>query len=377
MLQEMIRIEFENFIQAGKYERTEKRRGYRNGSYTRMLNTRLGKIELEVYRDREGNFHPSFFEKYQRSEKALILAAVEMYFKGVSTRKITQLVHDIFGINISKSLVSEAALSLEEEIRQWQERPLEKEYPYLVVDARFEEIRDGNKVRSMAVYIIAGIDKDGYRDILSVNVGIQENRTLWGEEFKRLKKRGLRGVEFVVSDDHEGLVEAICSHFIGATWQRCQVHFLRDFGNKFNRKERAYWLSLLKTVYEAPDKEIALRRVRECVEMLSVAKKERIAEWLEENIEDTLNYYSLPASHRRRMRSTNMLERFNQEIKRRTRVIRIFPTVDSCKRLITALCIEQSEEWQTGRKYLTMCESPSEKEEQVYKAALVEKMEVG
>lgn len=376
MLQELIRMEFENFLQAKKYERTEKRQGYRNGRYMRKLNTRLGALELEVYRDREGNFEPSFFEKYQRSEKALLITAVEMYLKGVSTRKISYLVKEVLGIHISRSLISETVKRLDGEIQEWQQRPLEKQYPYLVVDARYEKVRQDNRVSNMAVFIIAGIDQEGYRDILSVNVGYQENKTLWGEEFQRLKERGLQGVEYVVSDSHEGLVQAITTHFIGATWQRCQVHFLRDFAHKFGKKERKYWLSLLKSVYEAPDKEIALKRARECVEGLIAAKKNRIAEWLEANIEETLNFYCLPENHRRRMRSTNMLERLNQELKRRTRVIRIFPNSQSCKRLIAALCIEQSEEWQTGVRYLTGAEELSGKGLQLERREFVENLEV-
>lgn len=352
-LQSILQAEFDQFIKAGHYERSKDRQGYRNGSYLRRLKTRVGTIELEVCRDREGLFQTDMFRRYQRSEQALVLSMAEMYLQGVSTGKVTNIVQELCGINISKSQVSALAGELDKRLNMWRERKVEKCYPYLVVDARYERIRGARGVSSKAVMIVVGISPEGHREILSVDIGDSENEADWGELFRKLKDRGLKGVEYVVSDDHKGLVNALQRHFQGAIWQRCQVHFIRNFINKMGFREARLYLPLLKDIFASTSREDAVARKVRLVEELEFVKP-NLAQWIDEEIELCFSVYSLPESHRRRMKSTNMLERFNQELKRRSRVVRIFPNEASCLRLLGTLCMEQSEEWETGRVYLTM-----------------------
>jgi transposase-like protein len=352
-LQELLQSEFDEFISAGPYERTESRSGYRNGSYTRKIKTRVGSIELEVLRDREGNFSTELFRRYQRNEQAFVLSMIEMYIQGVSTRKVKKITETLCGASLSKSLVSSLAKNLDENISVWRNRKLEKEYPYLVVDARYEDIREEGIVKSQAVMIIIGISKSGHREILSVELGNSENEYEWSQVFKSLKSRGLKGVEYVVSDNHKGLVKSLKREFQGTSWQRCQVHFIRNFMSKFSRRELKEYLIKLKDIFSSPNIKKARSRTRELVEELE-EKKPTVAEWLDSEIESCFTVYNLPTEHHKRMRTTNMIERFNQELLRRSRVIRIFPNKDSCLRLFSTMCIEQSEHWQTGYKYLDM-----------------------
>jgi transposase-like protein len=362
-LQSILRSEFESFIKAGHYERSRDRQGYRNGSYTRRLKTRVGCIELEICRDRDGLFQTELFRRYQRSEQALVLSMVEMYLQGVSTRKVNSIVQELCGFEISRSQVSSLAGKLDKKLTSWRERKINKEYPYLVVDARYERIRGVNGVISKAVMIVVGISPDGYREILSIDVSDSENESDWGRIFKRLKDRGLSGVTYVVSDDHEGLVKALGRYFQGSMWQRCQVHFIRNFISKMGRRDAKRYLPLLKDVLAATSREDAIIRKKRLVEELTESKP-NISQWIDEDIEFCLSVYNLPEFHRRRMRSTNMLERFNQELKRRSRVIRIFPNEASCLRLLGTLCMEQSEEWETGKMYLNMKTNLNEKPDQ-------------
>ena len=353
-LQQILESEFSDFIQAGRYERNEERIGYRNGSYTRHLKTRVGKIELHVCRDREGKFHSELFERYQRNEKAFVLSLVEMYLHGVSTRKVGKIVEMVTGTRISKSTISKLAQELDEQVQAWRNRPLEDVYPYLIVDARYEKVREAHRVKSKAVLIVIGIHKDsGKRSILAVEIGDGENEENWAAVFRKLRERGLKHVSYIVSDAHEGLKNGIVKSYHNATWQRCQVHFTRNFASKFSKRESGYWLRLLKDVFSAPDYEESKRRTEVLLDQLS-PRHPKIADWLEENIEESLNVYSLPVAHHRQMRSTNMIERLNEELRRRSRVIRIFPNEASCLRLIGSLCMEYSEEWENGRRYLDM-----------------------
>jgi transposase-like protein len=352
-MQSILNSEFDQFIQAGHYERNKDRRGYRNGSYTRSLKTRVGRIELEVCRDRDGIFQTELFSRYQRSEQALVVSMIEMYLNGVSTRKVSKIVEELCGHGISKSHVSEIAGDLDKKLNLWRNRELDKEYPYLVVDARYERIRTGGRVESKAIMIVIGISKEGYREILSIDLGDSENEVDWGHIFQKLKERGLKGVNYIVSDDHKGLVNAIERYFQGALWQRCQVHFIRNFITKLGRRVAKGYLPLLKDIFSANNKEDAVKRKNHLVDTLEKVKPS-IAQWIDEEIESCFSVYNLPLSHRRRMKSTNMIERLNQELKRRSRVIRIFPNEASCLRVLGTLCMEQSEEWETGRIYLNM-----------------------
>jgi len=354
-LQSILQAEFDNFIGAGPYERKKDRRGYRNGSYTRSLLTRVGRIDLQVCRDREGVFQSEMFHRYQRSEQALVISMIEMYLQGVSTRKVSHIVEDLCGVEISRSQVSRLTGELDKNLNHWRQRRLEKVYPYLVVDARYEKIRTSAGVVSKAVMIVVGIAECGHREILSVQIGDSENEVDWGMIFQDLKERGLCGVRYVVSDDHKGLVKALERHFQKVLWQRCQVHFIRNFMSKLGRKHCKDFLYKLQDIFAAPDLKEAYSRKNKLVEELASIKPE-ISNWIDEEIESCFSVYYLPKAHRRRMKSTNMLERLNQELKRRSRVIRIFPNEASCLRLMGTMCMEQSEEWETGRVYLTIKE---------------------
>jgi len=362
-VQSVLNAEFDAHINAAPYERSEDRQGYRNGSYRRSLKTRVGSIELEVCRDREGNFKTELFRRYQRSEQALVASMIEMYLQGVSTRKVKYIVEELCGGAISKSQVSELVKELDAQLTIWRERPLKKEYPYLVIDARYEKIRTRHGVVSKAVMIIIGISESGHRDILTLEIGDSESKVFWSEVFCKLKQRGLKGLYYVVSDDHSGLTGALDRHFQGVVWQRCQVHFLRNFRAKLGWGAFNEFKDLLKEVFSAPDLAEAQRRKDILVEKLE-PKYPETASWIDENIEFCLSVYSLPPAHRGRMKSTNMLERLNAELDRRSRVIGIFPDDAACIRIFGSLCQEWAEEWITGRKYLNM-----EIEEEALKAA--------
>lgn len=351
-LQRVLEEEITVFLNAETYERTDKRKGYRNGYKPRTLKTRVGRIELIVPKDREGRFQTELFEKYQRNEKALTLAIMEMYVQGVSTRKVKKITEELCGLDISRSQVSNLAKGLDEEIAVWRSRPLKKKYPYLVVDARYEDIRSGLHVTSQGVLLVVGISDDGHREHLGVWNADSENEQSWSQVFRELKERGLKGVEYVVSDDHSGLVKAAKRQFQGIVWQRCQTHFIRNVLSLVSKKDRKKIVVYLKEITGSNSLESARKRIRETVDTLE-ASHPKVAEFLDTYSEEILGVYALPESHRKRMRSTNMLERYNQEIKRRTRVVRIFPNEKSCIRLVSALAIETNEEWM-ARLYLNM-----------------------
>jgi len=352
VLQGVLEEELTAFLGAERHQRTDQRRGYRNGSKPRRLKTRVGTIDLMVPKDREGRFQPSLFERYQRNEKALVMALVEMYVQGVSTRKVKAITEQLCGLTISKSQVSVLAKGLDEEIAAWRTRALEQAYPYLVIDARYEKVRRGPRVVSEGVLVVVGISETGFREILGVWQAPTETEATWSEVFEDLKRRGLRGVQYVVSDAHQGLRSAINRHFQGALWQRCQVHFIRNVLARVRKGDRAGVLTLLRSITEAPTRLAAEAALTAAVETLQGSYPE-VAALIEDAAEEILAVYALPEAHRKRMRSTNMLERYNQELKRRTRVVRIFPNGASCLRLICAMAIETNEEW-LARRYLRM-----------------------
>jgi len=352
-LQSAVDSEFANFIQAQPYERTDQRAGYRNGSYDREIKTRVGSLTLSICRDRAGQFKQTVFESYQRSEKAFVRAIAEMYFNGVSTRKVGALMEELCGFNVSKSQVSELSATLDSSLQAWRERPLQTTYPYMVLDARYEKVRENNHVVSKALVVVVGITSEGQREIIGCFVINSESFEAWDHCLQSLRMRGLHGVEYAVSDDNKGLRKALMKHFQGVKQQRCQVHFMRNFLAKLSRSEHVEAMRCLQEVFAARTKEEAFARLEKVRAFLLSKKKASTAEWLEENIEEALMVLELPEAHRKQMKSTNMLERFNQEIKRRTRVIRIFPNEESCLRLLSALCQETSEQWGT-RKYVPM-----------------------
>ncbi|MFQ5814625.1 MAG: IS256 family transposase [Anaerolineae bacterium] len=353
LLQELLELDFSDYLGAAPYERTANRRGYRNGHRLRQLTTRVGALTLHVPRDRAGRFSPALFGRYERSEKALVLALQEMYLQGVSTRKVRTITEALCGTTFSKDQVSALAQRLDAQLEAWRTRPLDEPYPYLVVDATYEKVREDGQIRSQGVLLVKGVRADGYRELLAVVAANTENATTWAEVCKALKRRGLRGVHYVVSDDHEGLGQALARHFQGVLWQRCQVHYLRNATNQVPTRERPALREQLKDAWEAPDRATAQQRLARLVEHYKRRFME-LTDWLEETLEETLTVFALPKAHRRRMRSTNGLERIHQELKRRTRVVRIFPNRASCLRLVSALAMEQSEEWLTGHRYLDM-----------------------
>jgi transposase-like protein len=281
---------------------------------------------------------------------------MEMYVEGVSTRKVKEVTEELCGTSFSKSLISSLAGSLDSELKAWRMRRLEaKAYPYLFVDARYEKARVDGRVVSQGALIVSGVRDDGFREILAVEVADTESEATYHELFCSLKARGLRGVELAVSDDHQGLRAAVERHFQGASWQRCQVHCARNLLGMVGHARRKELAEGLRGVFAAPSRAVALRLASELAARWR-ASHPRVAEHLEEHIEECLSCLAFPESHRRRIRTTNGLERLNQEIKRRTRVVRIFPNREACLRLVTALAVEQSEEWLTGRRYLDMRE---------------------
>lgn len=351
-LQAFMEEEITEFLQADPYERTDERKGHRNGYKPRTLYTRVGDMQLAVPQDREGNFSTKLFERYQRSEKALVLSIIEMYIQGVSTRKVARIAEELCGHSVSKSQVSRLCQDLDQELLSWRMRPL-GEYPYLVVDARYEKIRTARGVVSESILIVAGINEEGMREILAVEVANAESATSWGELFRSLNERGLTGVEYVVSDDHTGLVKAVERYFAGAIWQRCQCHFMRNILDKVAKADRAALKADMQSIFNSADGQRARELLSLCV-LRYQGRYETVSEMLEDSVDSILACFSLPEGHRRRMRTTNLLERYNQEIKRRTKVVRIFPNEEAALRLIAALAAEQSEEWLSGRKYLDM-----------------------
>jgi transposase-like protein len=370
-VQQALEAEMSSFIGAESYQRNEVRRGWRNGYKPRTLKTRVGELELMVPKDRDGQFQTELFERYQRSEKAFVLALLQMYVEGVSTRKVSAITEALStprtrtcpwgprlcGLEVSKSQVSSLTQKLDAEVAEWRMRRLSEEYPYLIFDARYEKVRCGGSVVSQGVLVAIGISAKGYREVLGAWVAESESEASWGAVFSELKQRGLSGVRYVVSDDHSGMVKAIDRHFQGAVWQRCQVHFVRNALSLCGRQQRPQVLRLMKVVTESATREAAKAALAAPIAELE-SKAPKVARLLEECGEQILGVYALPEAHRKRMRTTNMLERQNQELKRRTRVVRVFPHEQSCLRLIAALLMENNQEWM-GRIYLSMEEEPA------------------
>lgn len=352
-MQAMLELEMEECLQAARYERSAARTGYRSGYYRRRLVTRVGPIVLRVPQDRSGQFSTQVFEQYQRSEKALVAALAQMYVQGVSTRKVAAITEELCGHEFSASSLSEITRRLDEQLRQFTQRTLESEYPYVILDARYERVREEGHIVHRAILVALGIDWEGRRQVLAVEYAPRESHNCWKEFLLGLKQRGLHGVRLVVSDDHPGLKAAVREVLTEAWWQRCYVHFLRNALDYLPRKADDDCLQELRWMYERRDREEARRDLQFWLEKWA-SKYPRLCEWVEANIEETWTYYRLPLAHHKHLKSTNLLERFTQEIKRRTLVVRIFPDEASCLRLIRALAVETHEEWLAGSRYLNM-----------------------
>lgn len=352
-VQEILEAQMSDLLNAESYERTDGRRGYRAGYYRRRLNTRVGMIELRVPQDRDGQFSTEVFGRYQRSEKALVCAMMEMYVQGVSTRKVARITEELCGVGFSASTVSSLASRLDDELGKFAGRRLEEDYPYLILDARYEKVRIDGTVRSQAVLVALGVNWDGRREVLGVELAGRESTAIWKDFLAGLVGRGLHGVEFVVSDDHCGIRKAVSESLPGAAWQRCYVHFLRNALGHLPRKADPDCLVELRWLY---DRRNAAEARRDLAAWLAKwqSRYPAACDWVEANIEETFTFYRLPASHHKHMKSTNMLERLNQELKRRTHIVRIFPNEQSCLRLVRALAAEIHEEWMEATRYLDM-----------------------
>lgn len=353
VVQQVLEAEMEEALGAAKGERTPTRIGYRAGYYSRTLITRVGKLELRVPQDRQGRFSTQLFDRYQRSEKALFSALAQMYVQGVSTRKVKAITEELCGEHFSASTISRINQSLDRELKQFARRRLTDEYPYLILDARYEKVREGGVIRSQAVLTAIGVSWDGRRCVLAVELSNRESASSWKDFLVGLKERGLCGVEFVVSDDHAGLKQAIVEILPQAVWQRCYVHFLRNALDYLPRKADDDCRQELRWIYDRRDLEEAQRDLAAWLKKWH-KKYPKLCDWVEENIVETWAYYRLPVAHHKHLKSTNMLERFHQEIKRRTLVVRIFPNAASCLRLVRALAAETHENWIEATRYLNM-----------------------
>ena len=367
-LQEVLEAEMTEAVGAGKGERTPSRLGYRSGYYGRTLITRVGKLELRVPQDRDGRFSTELFERYQRSERALVAALAEMYVQGVSTRKVKAITEELCGHSFSASSISAINKKLDESLAQFAARRLGEAFPYLILDARYEKARESGVIASQAVPIAIGIDWDGRRQVLGVELANRESRSSWRDFLLGLRERGLAGVEFVVADDHAGLKSAIREVLPEAAYQRCYVHFLRNALDYVPRKVDDDCLQELRWIYDRRDLAEARADLAGWIAKWQ-AKYARLVGWVEENIEETLSFYRLPRQHHKHLKSTNMLERLNEEIKRRTHVVRIFPNAESCLRLVRALCVETHENWLEAHRYLNMDYLRELKKEALRKAA--------
>jgi len=353
VVQEVLEAEMTEALGAEKSERTGSRLGYRSGYYDRKLITRVGVLELRVPQDRSGRFSTELFERYQRSEKALVAALAEMYVQGVSTRKVKAVTEELCGHGFSASTISEATAKLDGALKAFAERRLDEAYPYLILDARYERVREGGTIQSQAVLVAIGVDWEGRRQVLGVELANRESRSSWRDFLVGLQKRGLSGVEYVVSDDHAGLKAAIREVLSQAAWQRCYVHFLRNALDYVPRKVDDDCLMELRWFYDRRDLAEVRRDIAQWLAKWQ-GKYPKLTNWVEENVEETLTFYRLPLPHHKHMKSTNMLERLNQELKRRTLVVRIFPNSASCLRLVRALAVETHEGWLEATRYLNM-----------------------
>jgi len=350
LINNAMQVERSKYMQAGEYERTEDRKGHANGYKPKTVRTRMGEITFAVPQVREGGFYPSALEKGLRSERALVITLAEMYVQGVSTRRVKTITEQLCGVEISAMQVSRATAQLDEILQEWRERPL-GEITYLYVDARYEKVREAGQVRDAAVLVASGITPEGERQVLGVSVSLSEHEAHWKAFLKSLKDRGLKGVKLVTSDDHAGLGAARRAVLGSVPWQRCQFHLQQNAGAYVPKQAMRMEVAAdIRSMFNAPDRKIAEELLQAAIQKYSVSAP-RLSAWLEDNLSEGFTVFDLPLEHRRSIRTTNSLERVNKEIRRRTRVVGVFPNETSCLRLVSALLMEISEEWQIGKHY--------------------------
>lgn len=352
LINEAMKVERSSVLNAQPWQRTDSRTGYANGFKDKSVRSRLGKLLLNVPQVRgDVEFYPSALEKGIRSEKALKLAMAEMYIQGVSTRKVTSVLKKLCGLEISSTQVSNASKLLDEELEKWRNRPLGK-IPFLQLDARYEKVRQDGMVLSCAVLVATGVMEDGKRMVLGTSVSLSEAEVHWRDFLLDLRKRGLHGVKLITSDGHSGLKAALASVFTGVPWQRCQVHLQRNavpYIPKLDMRKKV--ANDIRNIFNAPDKAEAQRLLDLSIEKYKKTAS-KLSEWMESNIPEGFAVFLFPENQRKKLRSTNMVERLNREIKRRTRVATLFPNEASLLRLVSAILSETSEEWETGKRYL-------------------------
>jgi len=350
--------EVRRHLRADRHERSKWRRGHRNGTKRRTLNTRVGRLELDVPQVRGCEpYHPSMFNRWQRSERALLTACAEMYFQGVSTRNVREVLEEMCGLGISSATVSRVAAELDEKLASFRGRRLDTTaYPYMHIDARYEKVRVDGQVVSQAVLVAAGFTADGRREILDWRVGDSESEATWGEMFRGLKERGLKGIELITSDAHSGIRAALSRHFQGVRWQRCRVHFKREMARKVSYKRQKELLKDLSVVFAGEDKAECMRRGEEMAQRWE-GRYPAVALMLREGLEDCLTVFDFPERHRRRLQSTNMMENLMCRLKKRTKVVSVFPNRAALDRLIGAQLIEVHEGWAAETKaYFNMAD---------------------
>ena len=353
-IQQLMELDRDEHIGVGSYERGQERRSQRNGYKSRQLYTRVGTLNLRVPQTRDGEFYPALLERYQRSEKALVLALAEAYVQGVSTRKMKAITEQLMGHEFSSTSISRFSARLDAELDYWRDRSLDKDFPYVVIDARYESCRIHERVVDIAVLIAIGIDSEGYRHVLGLDTAWGETSDSWDRFIKGLKERGLKGVRLFTSDDHPGIHPAIKKHYPGSIWQRCQFHFTRNALDLVPKVKREDLRDRLREAWDQRTYEKAKEKLDKISEDYQ-DKYPELAELISEHGWETLGVYNAaPVAHHKRLRTTNMVERINQELKRRSKVVRIFPNTSSCRRLYSALLKEWHEDWVDGRKYLDM-----------------------
>jgi len=354
VLNQVLEAQVTDHLQAAPYERTEQRQGYRNGDKPRQFTTRVGTLSLRVPQVREGQFSTELFARSQRSEQALVLTLMEMVVNGVSTRKVAQITEELCGKEFAKSTVSDLCKGLDPVVHAWNERELSHQcFPFLLVDALVLKGRERGQVRALSALMATGVNAAGYREILGLQLGDSESEASWTSFFTWLKRRGLQGVDLVVSDDHGGLVKAVRMQFQGATWQRCQTHLARNVLDAAPKALHDELHARVRAVFEASDQETARTLLDKLVSDYAERAPAAVAT-LERGFDDATAILALPAAYHKRLRTNNGLERLNEEIRRRERVIRIFPNRESVIRLLGALLSELDEQWTTGHRYVEM-----------------------
>ena len=349
ILNSLMEKERDDYINALPYERTDTRNGQRNGFYGRDLITGVGSLRLKVPRTRDGEFSPTLFERYERYDQALVISMMEMFLNGVSTRKISRIVEELCGKKVSKSYVSEITKSLDPIVDEWKNRPLNAYYfPYIYVDAMYIKVRENRRVVSKAVYIACGVNDKGYREVIGLKVDHKESDESWASFFEHLKSRGIHSPKMIISDAHKGLVKAIKESFLGTSWQRCTVHFLRNIIVNMPTKNTVEARENLKAIFRTSTYDHALELKEKFIDEYQDTKGfEKAIETLDEGFEDAMQFHSQKSNYHKNLRTTNMLERVNREVRRREKVIGIFPNDQSVIRIVGSILMNIDEKWQS------------------------------